>query len=152
MSRALRLTSAALLAATALLLVACGSSADNGYVDSVNNVTSQLQSDISQISSEANVNSPKQAADVFSRVAVRVDAASADLQDIKPPDKVSGLHAKLVSEMKQLGSEAKGAADDIDTGGPAATPGALSQFVTQARRLDVQIRSTITQINSDLGQ
>jgi len=152
MPRALRLTCAALLAAIPLLLVACGSSADNDYVDSVNKVTAQLQSDVSQIASQANVNSPKQAAAVFGQVSDKVDAAAADLEEITPPDKVSNLHAKLVSEMQQLGSEAKGAADDIDAGGPGATPGVLSQFVNQARRLDAQIRLTITEINNELGK
>jgi len=152
MPRALRLSGAALIAALPLLLVACGSSANNDYVDSVNHVTSQLQSDVTQITNEAKVNSPKQAADVFDQVAVKVDGAAAELQGIDPPDQVAGLHAKLVGEMKQLGSEAKGASDDIDAGGPAATPGVLSGFVTQARRLDAQIRLTINQINAELGQ
>src|SRR5262245_42456903 len=111
MPRALRLSGAALIAALPLLLVACGSSANNGYVDSVNNVTYQLQSDVTQITNEAKVNSPKQAADVFDQVAVKIDAAAAELQGIDPPDQVAGLHAKLVSEMKQLGAEAKGASD-----------------------------------------
>lgn len=152
MPQARLLTLAATVAAAGLLLVACGSSANNDYVDSVNNVTSQLQSDVSQISNDATVKSPRQAADVFSQVAVKIDAAAADLENITPPDKVSNLHTRLVSEMKQLGSEAKGASDAIDAGGPAATPGVLSQFVAQARRLDAQIRLTINQINADLSQ
>src|SRR5713101_7610012 len=91
---------AAIVAAAVLLLGGCGGSDNSGYVDSVNHVTSQLQNDVSQISSGAGVNSPQQAADVFTQVSDKVDAAAADLEGITPPDQVADLHQKLVGEMK----------------------------------------------------
>jgi hypothetical protein len=152
MHRSRPLILAATLAATALLLGSCGGSDNNGYVDSVNGVTSQLQSDVSEISSGASVSSPQQAADVFTQVSDKVDAAAAKLQDISPPDQVADLHQKLVRDLKTLGSEAKAAADDIKAGGAGAAPGVLTHFVSQVRALDAEIKSTIDEINAKLGQ
>jgi hypothetical protein len=152
MPRALRLITAALIAAVAVLLVACGNSESNGYVSSVNDVTSQLQSDVSEISSGADVSSPQQAATIFTQVSGKVDAAAAKLNAIEPPDQVADLHQKLVQDLQTLGSEAKGAGDDIKAGGAAAAPGVLTHFVAQARQLDTAIKATIDEINAKLGQ
>jgi hypothetical protein len=150
LGRALTLT--ATLVLTGLLLGGCGSSKNNDYVDSVNDVTSQLQSDVSEISSGADVSSPQQAATIFTQVSGKVDAAAAKLNDIDPPSQVAGLHQKLVQDLKTLGSEAKGAGDDIKAGGAAAAPGVLTHFVAQARQLDTEIKATIDEINAKLGQ
>jgi hypothetical protein len=149
-----RVMIAALVAGATLLIAACGgsSSGDKDYVDSVNDVTSQLQSDLSQITGGPSVNSPEQAADVFTNVADEVDAAAADLEDITPPDEVTDLHDKLVRDLKTLGADAKGAGDDIKAGGAAAAPGVLTRFVTEATRLEAEIKSTIDEINAKLGQ
>ena len=67
---------AAITATAVLGVAACGGSEDADYVDSVNEVTSQLQGDVSEITSGAKVDSPQQAAALFTEVSGKVDTAS----------------------------------------------------------------------------
>jgi hypothetical protein len=140
----------AMLAAATLGLAACGSSESNDYVDSVNEITSQLKEEINAIGQGSNAQDPKQASAVFAEISRKVDAAAAELADVSPPGEVADLHDRIVSDLKTLGDEAQGVADDISAGGAPAVPGSVSQFIADARRIDAEVSRTIDEINSKL--
>ncbi len=148
-----RLIVLALAIASALTVAACGGDADekNAYVDDINNVTSTLNSGLTEISTEAaTVGSPEQAAGIFSDFAAQLDTAAAQIEDISPPDDVAGLHYQLVDEITTLSAAATGAADEIGAGGPAAVAGVATGFIGEANRLSAEVDTTISEINRQL--
>jgi hypothetical protein len=150
---AFRIARLAALAAATFGLVACGggdNTETNDYVDAVNEVTTTLQSSITEISTQGGVSSPEQAATVFEDVAQKVDGAATDIERITPPDEVADLHDKLVQDMQTLSDDATGAADDIKAGGAASVSGVAAQFLSEANQLGSQIDATIGQINAEL--
>lgn len=151
MPRLPALAAAACLAA-ALSLVACGDTEEkNDYVDSVNEVTSTLNSGLAEVSSQGTaVGSPEEAAKVFTDFSAQLDAASADLSEIEPPEEVTELHDRLVGQLDELSAEATNAADEIGAGGPAAVAGVAAGFIGEATRISAEADSTISEINSEL--
>ena len=143
---------ACLVAATAVMLVACGDTEEkNDYVDAVNNVTSTLNTGLTDVSAQANAaDSPDQIADVFSQFATQLDTATKDLDEITPPEGVDDLHEKLVGELEELTAAANTAADGVSAGGASGVVTTAQQFVAEATRISAEADATISQINSEL--
>jgi hypothetical protein len=143
----------ALLTAVSLALVACDgdTSEKNDYVDEVNQVTSTLQSGLTEVGSGARVESPDQAA-VFEEFAGQLEGAAADLEGIDPPEGIGDLQDTIVEDLRMLEDEATGAANEIRQGGPAAISGVAAQFLVEANRIGTEIDSTIGEINSELQE
>lgn len=146
----LRSLALALAAAAALALAACGSDTaeNNDYVDEVNEVSAALLASVNSI--PAGGGSPKQISAALEDVAGQVGTAATDLDQITPPEDVSGLHDEIVADLQTLESEAANAADEVSAGGAAAAVGVVAQFVAEANRLGTEIDSTISEINSEL--
>jgi hypothetical protein len=142
----------ALLAAAATSLVACDSDTaeKNDYVDEVNKVTSTLQSGLAEVGSGASADSPDQAAALFDDFAGQLETAVTDLEAIGAPEDVADLQDEIIQDLRILEDEARGAADEIRTGGAAAVPGVAAQFLAEANRIGTEIDSTIGEINSQL--
>jgi hypothetical protein len=155
-SARLAAAAAVLAACAALALVACGgddTEEKNEYVDAVNEVTSTLNSGLTEIASSGTaVGSPKEAAKVFGDFSTKLNGAAADLEGIDPPSDVPSQHDKLVGILDQLGSESQNAADEISQGGAAAVTGVATQFIDEANQLGSEADATIDEINSELQQ
>jgi hypothetical protein len=143
-----------LLAAASLGLVACdGDSAEaNDYVDQVNEVTATLQSGLAEVGSGGTVDSPGQAAAVFEEFAGQLETAVSDLEEIGAPEGVADLQGEIVEDLRTLEDEARGAANEIRTGGAAAVAGVAAQFLVEANRLGTEIDTTIGEINAELQE
>ncbi len=153
MPRLLRLTIAAcLIAATTVVLAACGDTEEkNDYVDAVNNVTSTLNSGLSDVSSQAgSVDSPDQVAGVFTDFAAQLETATTELEDISPPEEVTSQHDDLIADLQALSEEASTAAEEIKSGGAAALVATAQGFIAEATRISTEADATITEINSEL--
>jgi hypothetical protein len=149
----LRLVTAFLAVLASLALVACGGDTDekNDYVDQVNEVTTTLNSGLSEISADAPLaTDPSQASKVFSQFAASLETAASDIDAIEPPGDVGSLHDKLVSDVTTLSDEATNAANEAEAGGPASLPGVATQFIDEANRLSGDIDATIAEINTEL--
>jgi Family of unknown function (DUF6376) len=149
MSR-LRLLTVALVSAAALFVVACdGDTAEkNDYVDEVNEVQSTLQSDISKLAQSPR--SPEQLVGFYEETVASLESAVDSLENIEPPDEVAELHDRLITEVQDLADVITGAVDEIEQGGAAALPGAVSQLATEGTRIQTEFSSTIDEINSTL--
>lgn len=154
MSRGLCALALALAAAAAPALAACGDAEEkNDYVDAVNEVTTSLNSGLTEISSGAAASdTPQEAAAVFSDFATSLDAAAADIDGISPPAGVEGLHDKLVGQVKDLTAAATGAADEIKAGGPASVAGVAAGFISESATLGDDVDATIAEINDKLQE
>jgi ABC-type transporter Mla subunit MlaD len=142
----------ALIIAASVGLVACdGDTAEkNDYVDEVNKVTATLQRGLTQVGSGAAGESPDQAAAVFEEFAGELETAVTDLEGVSAPEGVADLQDEIVENLRTLGDEATGAANEIRTGGAAAIPGVAAQFLVEANRIGTEVDSTIGEINSEL--
>jgi hypothetical protein len=138
----------------AVALVACGGGdADekNDYVDQVNEVTTTLNTGLTQISSDVPLaTDPAQASKVFSQFASSLKTAASDIDAIEPPDDVAELHDKLVADVTTLSEESTNAANEAEAGGPAGLPGVATQFIDEANKLGGDIDATIAEINTEL--
>jgi ABC-type transporter Mla subunit MlaD len=153
----IRLAAAAAATCAALALVACGgddTDEKNEYVDAVNEVTSTLNSGLTEIASSGTAvdGSPGEAAKVFGDFSKQLDGAAADLEAIDPPSDVTSQHDKLVGILDQLGAESQNAADEISQGGAAAVSGVATQFIGEANQLGSEADATIDDINSKLQE
>jgi hypothetical protein len=149
MSR-LRLLTLALVAAAALFVAACDgdTSERNDYVDEVNEVQNTLQSDISNLSQTPQ--SPEQLVGFYEDTIASLRSAVDSLESIEPPDEVAELHDQLITEVQDLADVITGAVDEIEQGGAAALPGAVSQLATEGTKIQTEFSSTIDEINSKL--
>ncbi len=149
-----RLIVPVLVAASAIAVAACGEDTEekNDYVDQVNEVTTTLNQGLTEISSGAAATSPDQAATVFADFGSELETAASDLEGIEPPEDVTDLHDKLVTEVKDLGATATNAADEIEAGGVASVTGVATEFITEATTASTAVDSTITEINNTLQE
>ena len=149
-----RLIVLVLTAASALAVAACGEDTNekNDYVDSVNEVTTTLNEGLTEISSGAAATSPDQAATLFADFGEQLNTASADIEGIDPPEEVAGLHDQLVTLIQDLSATATNAADEIESGGPAAVTGVATEFIAESTTASTEVDSTITEINSKLQE
>ena len=149
-----RLAIALLVAfAAALTATVCGEDTgeQNDYVDEVNAVTTDLNGELSRISSEVtSISDPAEAADVFARFSESLQSAAEEIGAIDPPDDVSDLHDRLADEVETLSAEATNVVDEIREGGPVAVIGVATGFIADANRISSEIDSTIDEINSTL--
>jgi cell division septum initiation protein DivIVA len=146
----LRLIAPFVLVLSALLLVACGGDTEekNDYVDEVNEIQTTLQDEINSLAEQPE--SPDQLVGFYDDAVASLNAAVTSLEDVSPPDDVTELHDRLISEVQELSDIIKGAADEIKNGGVAAVPGAVQQLVTEATRVQTEFSATIDEINSTL--
>jgi hypothetical protein len=152
MPRPRLIIAACLIAATTVVLAACGDTEEkNDYVDAVNNVTSTLNTGLGDVSSQANqVDAPDQVATVFTDFAAQLETATTELDEITPPDEVSELHDQLVGELQELTDSANAAAEGIEGGGAAALVTTAQEFIAEATRISTEADATITEINNEL--
>jgi len=146
----LRLILPVLLGAAALFLVACDGDTEekNDYVDEVNEAQTTLQDDISGLAQTPQ--SPDELVGFYENTVQSLDEAVASLEDIAPPDEVADLHDQLIIEVQGLADVITGAADEIQQGGAAAVPGAVSQLATEGSKLQSEFSATIDEVNSEL--
>jgi hypothetical protein len=148
MSR-LRLTGLAAFGAAALLLVACGDTAEkNDYVDQVNEVQTTFQSEISELGQ--GLDSPDQLVAFYEEALASLRGAADELEEIAPPEDVAELHDRLVEEVQGLADLIQGAVDEIQQGGVAAVPGVVTELSAEGSRLQSEFSETIDEINQTL--
>src|SRR6059058_3961025 len=113
----------AIVTVAALSLIAasgCGSSAkkSNDYVASINKVQQDFATNVQKVGSSAPTNSSDPLAGAqktFDDHDSAIQKAISDLKGVTPPDKVKGLHSKLIAEMNQFSSEVKAAGASLQS-------------------------------------
>jgi hypothetical protein len=145
----------ALLIVAAVVASGCGSDtkASNDYVDSVNKAQNQFAATFdklsSQITSTSTASQDRKTLDGFKAA---VDKVVAELNSVTPPDKVKGLHARLISEISAYGTEIDKAEQAFATNNPQAIIKAQTQLVSAVTRVSTQINGTIEAINKKLRE
>src|SRR5688572_6027627 len=139
-----------LASTVALVAAGCGNGEKNDYVDEVNAIQTDLQSETTEISSGA-ADNPNQIADIATQLQDAFAAAAADLEAVDPPEDVADLHAQLIDQVSGLGEQIGAAGEAIQN---AETPQEIQQAATElstaANGAGTELSSLIDEINATL--
>ncbi len=139
-----------LVATVAFVATGCGNGEANDYVDEVNAIQTDLQSEAGEISAGAATN-PNQIADIASQLEEAFASAADELEAVDPPEDVADLHAQLIDQVSGLGEQIGAAGDAIEN---AETPQEIQQAATElqtaASGAATELSTLIDQINSTL--
>lgn len=139
----------------ALLASGCGSDTKqaNDYVDSVNKAQTDFASTFdklsSKITSTSTAQQDRQTLDGFKEA---VDKVVVDLKSVAVPSKVKDLHARLIAEIADYGTEIDKAKQAFSGSDPQAIIKAQTELVSAVTRVSAQINQTIDAINKKLRE
>ena len=149
-----RLLALLALAGVALVAGGCGGKdvkASNAYVDKVNTAQTDFAKTVDALSGKITQQStPAQDRTTMTNFTTAVARVVADLRAIKPPDKVKALHATLVSEISNYGTEVASAASALSSGDANRLLAAQQKLLKATTTVSTQINTTIDQINTKL--
>ena len=139
-----------LTATLALVVAGCGNEEANDYVDEVNAIQTDLQTEAAEISSGAATN-PNQIGEIASQLQDAFAAAADDLEAVDPPEDVADLHAQLIDEVSALGDQIGAAGEAIQNANtPQEIQQAATELQTAANGAAGELSSLIDEINSTL--
>jgi hypothetical protein len=140
----------------AALLAGCGSGdvdEANRYVDAVNRAQTQFAGTMDRLSGRINAGST---ASADTRVLRSFDQAVArvvgDLRGITPPERVAGLHRRLVGEIDSYGSRVRRETGTLRAKDPRRLVAAQQRLLSATDAVSRDINSTIAAINRRLDK
>jgi hypothetical protein len=140
---------AVLASAVALVATGCGNGEKNDYVDEVNAIQTDLQTEAAGIAAAGS--NPNQIADVASQMQELFAGAADDLEAVEPPEDVADLHQQLVDQVRSLGDQIGAAGEAIKSANnPQEIQAAASELQTAATSASTELDSLINEINSTL--
>jgi hypothetical protein len=148
-----RALAAALVVALGLGLVACGGDRqqENAYVDAVNHAQGDFAATFDRLSKQITATStPAQDRRTLRRFRAAVDRAVVRLRAIEVPDRVRGLHGRLVDEISAYGRQIDKARSAFRSRNAQAVLTAQTDLVSEVTRVSGQINRTIDAINGRL--
>jgi hypothetical protein len=139
------------VATVALVAAGCGNGEKNDYVDEVNAIQTDVQTQANDLLAQgADISKPQQAVQLVEDLQqIFVDAA-ADLEAVEPPEDVADLHAQLVEEIGSVGDQIGGVTDAFQSGNPQQIQQAASDLQSAISGSQTELSSLIDQINSTL--
>jgi hypothetical protein len=144
----------AALAAAAALLGGCGgddSEDANRYVDAVNRAQTGFARTVERLSGRISGSStPAQDRRTLRSFNGAVRDVVGDLERIRPPDEVAGLHRRLVADMGDYGTEVRQATDTLGSGDPRRLVAAQQRLLRATDTVSSRINDTIQAINTRL--
>ncbi len=151
----LRLLALLALCSAALVAAGCGGGADvkssNAYVDDVNKAQTDFAKTIDSLSGRITQKStPAEDHATMRNFTTAVGRVVTDLKAIKPPDKVSALHSRLVSEISGYGRQVDAAAASLTSRNADRLLAAQQQLLKATSTVSGQINTTIAAINTKL--
>jgi hypothetical protein len=144
---------AALLAVALLAASGCGDDTKtaNDYVAATNDVVTTFESTFSTLQGDFTATStPQQDVRTLDRFGTAVQAAVRDLRTIRPPTKVSALHARLVTAVAAYASIIKQAKKGFVSDDARAVIAARTRFAGSLTDATTKITAQIEAINRKL--
>ncbi len=156
MSGQLRIASVLSLLLSALLLAACGGSADrdlkNAYVSEVNAAQNEFASTVTSVSQKITAKStPAQDRKTLRSFEAAIEDVVAKLRAIDEPEDVKVEHEQLIDAMSGFGAEISKATDALDRPTTRSIAEAQRAITTATQNVNGQIDAAIAAINSKLG-
>jgi hypothetical protein len=136
-------------AAVALAAAGCGNAEKNDYVDQVNEIQSNLQTQAAAEISSAPT-SPAQAGKFAEKLQQLFADAADQLEAVDPPEDVADLHAQLVAKVRDVGDQIGKVVDAFNSGNPQQIKQAASELQSAISTSQTELSSLIDQINSTL--
>ena len=153
-----RLLCAALVAcALVLALASCGgggSSDDGGaaYVERVNKAQQDFATRVDELSKGiSSTSSAARDRQTLRSFETAVDEVGADLREIKPPEKVRGLHDELIRAVDGYGDDVTTAAESLSSGSPTKLRAAQRDLQQATSAFGTTLNETIDRINKTLS-
>jgi Family of unknown function (DUF6376) len=135
----------------ALVAVGCGNGEAHDYVDEVNAIQTDLQTEAGQIA--AGGSNPNQIADIASQMQDLFASAADDLEAVDPPEDVADLHGRLVEQVRSLGEQIGASGEAIKNANtPQEIQAAASELQSAANGASTELDSLINEINSTLQE
>jgi hypothetical protein len=136
-------------AAVALAATGCGNAEKNDYVDKVNEIQNNLQTQATQAISTAPTN-PAQAGELVKKLEAIFSDAADQLAAVDPPEDVADLHNQLVDKVREVSSQIGKLSDAFDSGNPQQIQQAATDLQSAITKSQTDLSSLIDQINSQL--
>jgi hypothetical protein len=136
-------------AAVALAVAGCGNAEKNDYVDKVNEIQSNLQTQATQAISSAPT-SPAQAGELVKKLESIFSDAADQLAAVDPPSDVADLHNQLVDKIREVSDEVGKLSDAFESGNPQQIQQAATKLQSAISKSQTALSSLIDQINSQL--
>ncbi len=136
-------------AAVALAPTGCGNAEKNDYVDKVNEIQNNLQTQATAAISSAPA-SPAQAGQLVKKLQGLFADAADQLAAVDPPSDVADLHQQLVDKVREVSDQIGKLADAFNSGNPQQIQQAASDLQTAISDSQGELSSLIDQINSQL--
>ena len=143
-------------AATAVAIAGCGDAgreqaADRRYVDEVNAAQSQFARRFDRLAADIGATiTPAQGRRTLGAFERAVDRTVARLRRARPPQRVVGLHRRLVGEIASYGVQIAAARRAFGSRDPQRVLAAQAKLVTDVQRTSEEINLTIDAINRRL--
>lgn len=156
MSGRMRIAPLLSLLLAAMLLVACGGSAErerkNAYVREVNAAQNEFAETVTDVSERiTNKSSPKQDRKTLRSFEAAIEDVVAKLRAIDVPEDVQAEHKQLTEAMAGFGTEISKATDALDRPTTRSIAEAQRAITTATQNVNGQIDAAIAAINSKLG-
>ena len=145
----------AALIACALAIAACGGSSGDGgaaYVQRVNKAQQDFAARVDKLSQGiTSTSSAERDRQTLRSFQDAVDQVGGDLRAIKPPEKVRGLHDRLVRAVDGYGDDVTTAAKALDSRSPAKLRAAQRELAQATTAFGTTLNETIDRINKTLS-
>jgi hypothetical protein len=143
------------LIACALAITACGGSSDNGgaaYVQRVNKAQQDFAARVDKLSQGiTSTSSAERDRQTLRSFQDAVDRVGGDLRAITPPQKVRGLHDRLVRAVDGYGDDVTTATKALDSRSPAKLRAAQRELAQATTAFGTTLNETIDRINKTLS-
>jgi hypothetical protein len=137
------------LVAVAVLAIGCGNDEKNAYVDKVNEIQSNLQTQATQAAASAPT-SPRQADELVKKLEQLYGDAADQLDAVSPPDDVATLHKQLADQFRQVSHQIGALAAAFESRDPQQIQEATRKLQSVVTTAADKFSSLIDQINSQL--
>lgn len=149
MSRVRSFIVLAAFVSTLAVVAGCGNGEANDYVDEVNAIQTDLQTEAGEIAAAGT--NPNQIAEVASQMQDLFADAAEDLEAVDPPEDVADVHAQLVGAVGGLGEQLGAAGEAIqNANSPQEIQAAAGELQAAASGASTELDSLINQINTTL--
>jgi hypothetical protein len=148
-----RLTSICVLVGLIAVILAaagCGNGEKNDYVDQVNAIQTDLQTQASETLAGGAPSTGPQAAEFADKLQALFASAADDLEAVDPPEEVADLHAQLVAKVREIGDEIGKAGEAFSSGNAAQIQQAAADLQSAVGTAQPELSSLIDQINTEL--
>ena len=145
-----RVASVLAIATIGFLGAGCGSvDEQNAYVDQVNELRTELLSQVSELTSSATPSNAAQAAHLSGQLEEAYTSAADGLDAVEAPDEVADLHAQLVAGLRGIADQIDEAQRALNQATSVQAVQALTDLQTSVSQAETELADLIDQINAE---